>query len=137
MTQSNRKALGRLVAVHPISPAHLQRAVLLAILSLVFFLTMMFAFYLLKNLVYFLLATSFLTIYLTTMYSFVTAKKRTVKIFNNGLRIGKISAAWTEVVSVDEAGTIEISNGKRIEIPQSTHERDALLTRVRVSVADE
>lgn len=131
MTQTNKKQLGRLIAVHPISPAHLQRAVLLAILSFVFFMSMMFAFYLLKNLVFFLLATAFLMIYLATMYSFITGRKKTVEVFENGLRIGKTSAMWSDVESVDDTAGIQLTDSKKLEIPRSICEREALITLIR------
>lgn len=131
MTQTNKKQLGRLIAVHPISPAHLQRAVLLAILSFIFFMSMMFAFYLLKNLVFFLLATAFLMIYLATMYSFITGRKKTVEVFENGLRIGKTSAMWSDVESVDDTAGIQLTDSKKLEIPRSICEREALITLIR------
>jgi len=131
LTQTNHKNLGRLIAVHPISPAHLQRAVLLAILSFIFFMSMMFAFYLLKNLVFFLLATAFLMIYLATMYSFITGRKKTVEVFENGLRIGKTSAMWSDVESVDDTAGIQLTDSKKLEIPRSICEREALITLIR------
>jgi hypothetical protein len=131
LTPQNQKNLGRLVAVHPISPAHLQRAVLLAILSFVFFLSMMFAFYLMQSLVFFLLATAFLVIYLVTMYSFITGKKKAVEVFENGVRMGKISSSWSEVSGVNDDGVVDLSNGKKLEIPRSVHERNALIARIR------
>jgi hypothetical protein len=131
LTQTNKKQLGRLIAVHPISPAHLQRAVLLAILSFIFFMSMMFAFYLLKNLVFFLLATAFLMIYLATMYSFITGRKKTVEVFENGLRIGKTSAMWSDVESVDDTAGIQLTDSKKLEIPRSICEREALITLIR------
>jgi len=131
LTQTKHKQLGRLIAVHPISPAHLQRAVLLAILSFIFFMSMMFAFYLLKNLVFFLLATAFLMIYLATMYSFITGRKKTVEVFENGLRIGKTSAMWSDVESVDDTAGIQLTDSKKLEIPRSICEREALITLIR------
>jgi Ca2+/Na+ antiporter len=131
LSQSGNKRLGRLVAIHPISPAHLQRAVLLAILSFIFFLTMMFAYYLMQTPIYFLLATAFLVIYLATMYSFITGKKKTVEVFENGLRMGKTSAMWPDIARVDDKGGVDLTDGKKLEIPQSICERDSLLTLIR------
>jgi Ca2+/Na+ antiporter len=131
LSESGNKRLGRLVAIHPISPAHLQRAVLLAILSFIFFLTMMFAYYLMQTPIYFLLATAFLVIYLATMYSFITGKKKTVEVFENGLRMGKTSAMWSDVAGVHEKGTVDLTDSKKLDIPQSIYERESLLTRIR------
>jgi hypothetical protein len=113
----------------------MQRAVLLAVLSFVFFMTMMFTYYLRHNLLYFLLATAFLIVYLVTMYSFITGKKKSVELFENGLRVGRSSATWPEIVSVDRAGVIAISSSKKLEIAESIYEREALLSRIRTSVA--
>ncbi len=56
-------------------PAQLQRAVFIAVLSFLFFLAMMFAYYIRQSALYFLLATAFLIIYLITMVSFVRLRK--------------------------------------------------------------
>jgi hypothetical protein len=94
----------------------------------------MFAFYLMQKLGFFLLATAFLVIYLVTMYSFITGRKKTVEVFENGLRMGKTSAVWSDVLGVDDAGVVELSNGRTIDIPQSISERDALITLLRSNV---
>jgi len=131
LTQTKHKQLGRLIAVHPISPAHLQRAVLLAILSFIFFMSMMFAYYLLQKPLFFLLATAFLVIYLFTMYSFMMGRKKTVEVFENGFRTGKTSATWSDVEGVDDKGLVALSHDRNFEIPQSIHERAALIANIR------
>jgi len=62
---------------HPPSPAQMQRATFIAVLSFLFFLAMMFAFYIRQSMLYFLLATGFLIVYLVTMVSFVRLRKKT------------------------------------------------------------
>lgn len=57
------------------SPAQLQRAVFIAVLSFLFFLAMMFAYYIRQSALYFLLATAFLIVYLITMISFVRLRR--------------------------------------------------------------
>ena len=109
----------------------MQRAVLLGVLSFVFFMSTMFAYYLLQKPLYFLLATAFLAIYLFTMYSFITGRKKTVEVFENGIRMGKTSALWTEVRRVTEKGVIEIEGQKDLEIPQSIYERESLIAKIR------
>ena len=66
----------------------------------------MFTFYLLQNIVFFLLATAFLVIYLATMVSFFTARKKSVEVHENGLRIGRESILWTDIDGIDEDGSI-------------------------------
>jgi hypothetical protein len=59
----------------PVPPAQIQRAVFIAVLSFMFFLAMMFAFYIRQSMLYFLLATAFLLIYIVTMISFLKLRK--------------------------------------------------------------
>jgi hypothetical protein len=55
--------------------AHVQRAVFIAGLSFLFFLAMMIAFYVRGSMLYFLLATAFLIVYIFTMISFVRLRR--------------------------------------------------------------
>ncbi len=57
-------------------PAHAQRAAFIAVLSFLFFLAMMAAFYILQSMLYFLLATAFLIVYFVTMISFVRLRRK-------------------------------------------------------------
>jgi hypothetical protein len=57
------------------SPAQLQRAVFIAVLSFLFFLAMMFTYYIRQSALYFLLASAFLIVYLITMISFVRLRR--------------------------------------------------------------
>jgi Ca2+/Na+ antiporter len=59
----------------PLPPAIVQRAVFVAVLSFLFFLAMMFAYYLRGSVLYFLLATAFLIVYIVTMISFVRLRR--------------------------------------------------------------
>ncbi len=59
----------------PVSPAHFQRAVFIAVLSFMFFLAMMFAFYIRQSMLYFLLATAFLILYIVTMVSILRLRR--------------------------------------------------------------
>ena len=56
-------------------PAGIQRAVFIAVLSFLFFLAMMVAFYIRQSVLYFLLATAFLIVYIVTMMSLVRLRK--------------------------------------------------------------
>jgi hypothetical protein len=60
----------------PMSPAQTQRAAFIAILSFMFFLATMFAFYIRQSMLYFLLATGFLILYLVMMVSFLRLRKK-------------------------------------------------------------
>lgn len=56
-------------------PGQVQRAVFIAVLSFLFFLVMMFAYYIRESALYFLLASAFLIIYIITMISFVRMRR--------------------------------------------------------------
>jgi type IV secretory pathway VirB6-like protein len=58
------------------SPVHMQRAAFTAVLSFLFFLGMMFAYYILQSTIYFLLATAFLIVYVLTMISLYRLRRR-------------------------------------------------------------
>lgn len=59
----------------PPSAAQLQRGVFVAVLSFLFFLAMMIAFYIRQSMLFFLLATAFLIVYLVTMISLFRLRK--------------------------------------------------------------
>ena len=54
----------------------MQRAAFTAVLSFLFFLGMMFAYYILQSTIYFLLATAFLIVYVLTMISLYRLRRR-------------------------------------------------------------
>jgi len=60
----------------PLNAAQIQRAAFIAVLSFLFFLAMMLAFYIRQSMLYFLLATGFLIVYLVTMVSFVRLRRK-------------------------------------------------------------
>jgi len=58
------------------SAMKLQRAAFVGVISFVFFMTMMFAYYIRGSGLYFLLATAFLIVHLLTMISFFRLRQR-------------------------------------------------------------
>jgi hypothetical protein len=126
-----RHDLGRLVAVHGIAPAYLQRAVFIVVLSFLFFLAMMFAYYLRQNLLYFLLASAFLVLYLVTLFSLVMQRRAVAEIFHSGIRYKKLTATWTEIAQVSDDGTVRLVDGRKIVLPRSLNGFDSLVAHVR------
>lgn len=122
MKESN-PTLGKLVGVHGIAPAYLQRAVFIVILSFLFFLAMMVGFYLYQNFVYFLLASAFLLVYLLTLFSWVMQRRNMVKIYENGIEYRKFICRWEEIEAVSnyrETGlVIKPRVGRKIMISNS------------------
>ena len=125
------KTLGKLIAVHPIAPALVQRAVFIAALAFMFFLAMMFTFYLRQNILYFLLASAFLVLYLIMMFALLMQRRSTVDVCENGFRTKKQSIWWTDVASVSDEGVIELTSGKNTSIARSVAAFDELLVTVR------
>ena len=125
------KALGKLIAVHPIAPALVQRAVFIAALAFMFFLVMMFTFYLRQNILYFLLASAFLVLYLVMMFALLMQRRSTVEVCENGFRTKKQSIRWTHVVSVSDEGVVEMASGKNVTLARSVVDFEGLLGTMR------
>ena len=130
MTETPKK-LGKLIAVHPIAPALVQRAVFIAALAFMFFMAMMFAFYLRQNILYFLLASAFLVLYLVMMFALLMQRRSTVEVCENGFRTKKQTIRWTDVVSVSEEGVVELVSGKNVTLAHSVADFERLLPLIR------
>jgi Ca2+/Na+ antiporter len=135
--KDKERNLGRLVAVHPIAPIYVQRAVFMAVLSFLFFLAMMFAFYVMQSALYFLLSTAFLIIYLLTMFSFLMQRKKSFEIYENGFRYRKEVALWNELDEVSDNGEIKLKGRKPIIIPQTLSDFDSLVLRLKSIPGDQ
>ena len=95
-----QKKLGTLVSVHGISPVFLQRAAIVAVLAFFFFLAMLLVFYLRQQIVYFVLSTAFLVVYIFTMIGWVMQRRNVVSIYENGIAYRKFASRWDEIKSV-------------------------------------
>lgn len=133
---------GKLIAIYGIAPVYLQRAVFVIVLSFLFFLGMMFAYYILQSALYFLLASGFLVMYLITMFSFVMQRKNIVKISENGVEYRKFYAAWNEIESVSPFGAkqqsgleITAKSGKKALIPPTINGIDEIDNIIRSRIA--
>lgn len=123
--------LGRLVSVHSIAPAYVQRAVFIAGLSFLFFLATIFTFYLRQNILYFLLATAFLIVYLITMFSLVMQRRSVVEVCEHGFRFKQQSIPWSEIVAISDEGTVDLGSGKRLILARSLVGFEGLIETVR------
>ena len=133
MPQTN-KSLGKLIAVHALAPEHIQRAVFIAVLSFVFFLAMMVVFYIRENVLYFLLASAFLVIYIVTLFSWIVQRRSVVKVYENGVNYKKRTALWSEIESVEdgrETGGVNVRNEKPISLPRTLYQFDSLIATIR------
>ncbi|HEX3101539.1 MAG TPA: hypothetical protein VHQ01_07105, partial [Pyrinomonadaceae bacterium] len=129
-----RRPLGKLVAVHVLAPEHIQRAVFIAVLSFVFFLAMMVVFYIRENVLYFLLASAFLVVYIVTLLSWIVQRRNVVSIYEQGLTYKKRAVLWAEIESVTdsgETGEIIVRDEKPILLPKTLFKFDSLIKSIR------
>ena len=133
MPELNRN-LGKLVAVYELAPEHIQRAAFITALSFLFFLAMMFVFYIRQNILYFLLASAFLVIYLVTLFSWVKQRRSVVKVHEHGLNYKGRSTLWSEIESVDDSGSINIRSEKPIILLRTLYKFELLLDAIRQRV---
>ena len=130
------KDLGRLIAVHSVAPLYQQRAVFIAVLSFLFFLAMMLAFYLRQSMLYFLLATAFLIVYLVMMFSWFVQRKSVVRVYDQGFEFKNRALTWDEIESIDYNGKLTITprSGRIVELPSTLSEPAALARHMRFRV---
>ena len=127
--------LGKLVGVYGVAPAILQRAVFIAVLSCLFFLSMMIAYYIRDSALFFLLATAFLLVYIVTMISLVRQRRGVVQLFEHGIEYKKRRLAWDEIGTVADDGRITLTSGRSVELPQTLDRLPELLSLIRASAA--
>lgn len=119
----SEQKLGKLVSVHTIAPAFLQRAVIVAVFSFLFFLVTLVMFSMWRNFLYFFLSTAFLIVYLATMFGWLMLRKNILKIYENGLTYRKFAARWNEIEAVETA----LKNGRiSCEIRKAKGEKTVL-----------
>ncbi len=132
MPESGRE-LGKLVAVYPLAPAYIQRAVFITVLSFLFFLAMMVVYYIRQNLMYFLLATAFLIIYLVTLFSWFVQRRSIVQLHEGGISFKKQTAAWDEIADVDDKGVISLKDNQKIILPGALNDLEGMIRLIRTN----
>ena len=114
----------------------MQRAVFIAVLSFLFFLAMMFAFYLRQDIGYFLLASVFLVIYLLMMFSWVMKRRSVVEIYENGLKYSRHTLRWDEISAVSDDGTIDTADrDKTFSLPKSLNNLQDVVRLIRAKIS--
>lgn len=135
--QSKDKPLGGLVGRHRIAARTLQRAAIVAAVSLIFFFAMLAAFLVRGHIGYFALAAAFLTVYILALVGLMVRRRKVVSIFENGIRHGKFMATWDEIVSVnaDKDGlTLVKAGNEKDHVPRSVVGFETILAAVRRGV---
>ncbi len=130
-----RTDLGALVSVHRTAPAILQRAAIVTVVSFFFFLAMLLVFYAWQQIVYFVLSTAFLVVYIFTMIGWVMQKRNVLSIHANGIKYKKFTSSWDEIKSVRSEAktgiTIVKANGESVTIGKTIADFDEIAVRIR------
>lgn len=133
------KNIGRLVSSHSTSPAFLQRAAIVAVVSFLFFLAMLVAFYIRQQIGYFLLSTGFLVVYVFTLIGWVMQKRNVVSVHEHGVKYKKFEAAWDEIRSVTtNSDGLQLAKNERekVVIPTSVSGYERIVNAVRKGVGN-
>jgi hypothetical protein len=125
--------LGPLAADYGPSPAFIQRAVIMTVLSFLFFLGTMSVYYVRQNFLYFILASAFLVIYLISLVSFFALRKNHLSIYQNGLTYKKTTLLWRDVSQVN-GRLIEMRGKDPFTIPGSMHDAEGMTARINEAV---
>jgi hypothetical protein len=138
--------LGKLENVHGVAPAYLQRAVVIVVLSFVFFLAMLLAFYVRQNIGYFLLSTSFLIVYIFMMFGLLTQRRAVLNIYEEGFSYKNFTSRWDELDAVEAKiesrliGLAKINcevrktDGNKIVLTESVQDIDKVIERIAVEI---
>jgi hypothetical protein len=142
MTESNQQ-LGQLESVHPLSPVYLQRALIIIVLSFIFFLAMLITFSLRQQVIYFILATAFLIVKLFTLFGLMMQRKKLVRLYQNGFTYGKQSTRYDEIEKVNlkqinptkQTGEIIKTSGEKIVLPEAIYDVQGIIKKIELKLA--
>lgn len=133
MSEQDKK-LGKIVAIHGVSPVYLQRAVFIAITAFLFFLAMMAAYYIRQSTGYFLLASAFLVLYALTMFSFIAQRRSVVRLHEHGLRYKDRSVLWNEIENIND-NSLTIRDARPIVIQKTINDRTKLIAAIQQRIS--
>jgi hypothetical protein len=97
----SKQDLGKLISVHGISAALLQRSVIVIIVSLFFALAMLVGWFFTQKFLFLLLAVAFLIVKLVTLFSLIAQRKNVLSVYENRFVYNKIACRFDEIVSVN------------------------------------
>jgi hypothetical protein len=106
--------LGKLESVHGISPVFKQRAFIVAVVSFVFFTTMVIAYSVRRSFVFILMGTAFLVIELFTLFGWLGQKNLEFRLFENGFSYKKFVCTWNEIESINVKAESHLIGGAKI-----------------------
>jgi hypothetical protein len=123
LPEPSKKDLGKLLSVHGASPVYMQRAVIVAVLSFIFFLAMLVVFSFRRQMGYFILAAAFLVVELFTLLGLFNQKRNILEIRERGIKYKKKSINWDEIDSLtagnDGGLEITLKDRSKVLVPPS------------------
>jgi len=124
------EGLGKMVSVHPVAPSAVQRVIVVAVFSFVFFLGTFFAFLFSGRAVFFLLSTGFLVIYVLTMVGWFALRRLELRIFERGLSFRKVTVGWERIERVERVPKkgirLILAGGSPLALPESISDIDKI-----------
>lgn len=138
--------LGKLISAHGISKIFTQRALIVAIVSFIFFILMLVAFSLRQNIGYFLLGTAFLIVEIFTMIGWFVKRKTALFIYERGFIYKDKSALWKDITDTNlkmdpriqekpSAFLISTKDGKKIFLNESIEGLESIIKTIKAEIA--
>lgn len=134
--------LGALQTVYGTSPAYLQRAAIVAVLSFLFFLGMFIAFSITQKFGYFLIGTAFLVVEILTLLGWQSLRRNEFKIYENGFAYKNQDCLWNEIESASANRNtqqkaeykIEMRDGKNIVLSDTIDKPDEIIEKINSEI---
>ncbi len=115
--------LGKLISVHGVSAALLQRSVIVILISLFFALAMFVGFLITRKFVLLLLAVAFFTINILTLFSLIARRKKDFRLYEHGFTFIKMSRRFDEIADLKvknkSSGEILTTSGEKIALTEA------------------
>lgn len=113
----------------------MQRAVFIAVLSFLFFMAMMLAFYIRQNIGYFLLSTAFLLVYIVTMFSWIRQRRTVVEVYENGLKFREKAILFSDMTGIEKTGILSLAKGEKLQLPTALDRSDDLFSLIQSRIS--
>jgi hypothetical protein len=128
----NNLNLGKLISVHGVSAALLQRSVIVIIISLFFALAMFVGFLITQKFVLLLLAAAFFAINILTLFSLLAQRKKVLSLYEQGFIYNKLPCRFDEIASLQvktkTSCQILTTSGEKFLLNESISEIESLIS---------
>jgi hypothetical protein len=118
--------LGKLISVHGVSAALLQRSIIIILISLFFAAAMFVGFLITQKFILLLLAVAFSAINLLTLFGLIARRKKVFRLYEQGFNYNKISSRFDEIanlkVTAKSVCEISTNSGEKIMLTEAIAE---------------